>query len=139
MVKPILKDKDQYPDSNVLKEALKENYKTFQQMEQSISQEPYNLVGEWRYYNDGKAWLYKANYKKKTVFWLTVISTAFIVTFYFNEKNNQGVFSLPIEESLKENLKNAKPIGKLLPLQIEVSNSDPIEDILTLVDYKKKA
>ncbi|PKP08994.1 MAG: hypothetical protein CVU09_13085 [Bacteroidetes bacterium HGW-Bacteroidetes-4] len=37
---------------------------------------------QWRYYNDGKAWLCKVSYKKKTVFWLSVWEAYFKVAFY---------------------------------------------------------
>ncbi len=136
---PILKDKDIFPDSNVLRKALNDDFKIFQEFETTITNGEHKLVGEWRYYNDGKAWIYKAQYKKKTVFWLSVISTGFTVTFYFNGKNYEGVFDLSIEESIKDDFKKMELVGKLHPLQISVNNTNQIPDILDIIEYKKKS
>ena len=136
---PILKDKDLFPDNDVLRNALKDDFDIFQEFENTITNDTHKLVGEWRYYNDGKAWIYKAQYKKKTVFWLSVISTGFNVTFYFNEKNNEGIFDLPIEESIKDNFKNMELVGKLRPLQISIKNKNQITDIQEIIEYKKKS
>ena len=136
---PILKDKDLFPDNDVLRNALKDDFDIFQEFENTITNDTHKLVGEWRYYNDGKAWIYKAQYKKKTVFWLSVISTGFNVTFYFNEKNYEGIFDLPIEESIKDNFKNMELVGKLRPLQISIKNKNQITDIQEIIEYKKKS
>ncbi|MDC7125209.1 MAG: DUF3788 family protein [Spirochaetales bacterium] len=136
---PILKDKDLFPDNDVLKYALKDDFKIFQEFETTITNEVHKLVGEWRYYNDGKAWNYKALYKKKTVFWLSVISTGFTVTFYFNEKNYKGIFDLSIEDSIKDDFKKMELVGKLHPLQISVKNKNQISDIQEIIEYKKKS
>jgi Protein of unknown function (DUF3788) len=133
-----MKDKDIFPDNDVLRKALKDNFEVFQELETTITNDTHKLIGEWRYYNDGKAWLYKAQYKKKTVFWLTVISTGFIVTFYFNEKNYEGVFGLPISDIIKDNFQNTELVGKLRPLHINVNNKNQISDISELIEYKKK-
>lgn len=136
---PIMKDRNIFPDNDVLKKALKDKFEVFQELEISITNDIHKLVHEWRYYNDGKAWLYKAQYKKKTVLWLTVVSTGFIVTFYFNEKNYEGVFGLPIANTIKENFQNVELVGKLHPLQIYVNNFNQISDIQEIIEYKKKA
>ena len=136
---PILKDKDIFPDSDILRKALNDDFEIFQEFETTITNDKNKLVGEWRYYNDGKAWIYKAQYKKKTVFWLSVISTGFIVTFYFNEKNYEGVFELPIDNDIKDNFKNIELVGKLRPLQISVKNNAQIKDIQEIIEYKKKS
>ncbi len=136
---PILKDKDLFPDNDVLRNALKDDFDIFQEFENTITNDTHKLVGEWRYYNDGKAWIYKAQYKKKTVFWLSVISTGFNVTFYFNEKNYEGIFDLPIEELIKDNFKSMELVGKLRPLQISIKNKNQITDIQEIIEYKKKS
>jgi hypothetical protein len=136
---PILKDKNVFPDSEVLRKALNDDFEIFQELETTVTNDANKIAGEWRYYNDGKAWIYKAQYKKKTVFWLSVISTGFIVTFYFNEKNYEGIFDLPIDNAIKDNFRNIELVGKLRPLQISVKNKNQITDIQEIIEYKKKS
>ena len=51
---------------------------------------------EWRYYNDGKAWLCKVVNKKKTVFWLSIWEHYFKTSFYFTEKHLESIDALNI-------------------------------------------
>jgi hypothetical protein len=99
-----------------------------------------NLVTEWRYYNDGKSWLCKITFKKKTIIWLSVWENFFRVSFYFTEKNSVGIPALEINKEIKDNFEQAKKntIGKLIPLLIEVNSENQIADILKIAEYKKK-
>lgn len=92
---------------------------------------------EWRYYNDGKAWLGKAIYRKKTVVWLSVWEGFIKTTFYFTEKNRAGVSSLNISENTKSDFANIKAIGKLIPLVIEVNDEASLQDFRVMLNFKK--
>ena len=64
----LLRDPDIFPSEEVLRNALGEtNYNLFQGFVQNITSPTSGLAMEWRYYNDGKAWLCKVVNKKKTV------------------------------------------------------------------------
>lgn len=92
---------------------------------------------QWRYYNDGKAWLCKVSYKKKTVFWLSVWEACFKVAFYFTEKNSQGLMNLPLDASVKEAFLASKPIGKLLPMVFSITRVEQISEVMQVANYKK--
>lgn len=92
---------------------------------------------EWRYYNDGKAWLCKVTYKKKTVLWLSAWEGFFRTAFYFTEKHLEGIAALDISETIKEDFCKAKPIGRLIPMIIDVNDKKQLNDLLTIVRFKK--
>ena len=95
-----------------------------------------NLVMEWRYYNDGKAWLCKLLNKKNNMGWLSVWSTGFRLTFYFPDKVIDGVYELDIDNEIKETAKSAKPVGKSHPIIIAMNNSKKIKDAIKILEYK---
>jgi hypothetical protein len=45
---------------------------------------------------------------------------------------------LDIENSIKEDFKNSKNIGKLIPLTINMKTKEQIEDLLKIIEYTKK-
>lgn len=126
------------PTKKVLEHALGKTYEVYKELMDTVSGTNYQLIPQWHYYNDGKAWLCKVQYKKKTVFWLSVWERYFKITFYFTEKNSKGIFELDIDENIKKNFKEHKFIGKLLPLVLIINKKSQLEDALKIIDYKKR-
>lgn len=133
----LLREQGVLPEKEVLESALTGSYPVFEELMDIITGTEYGLVPEWNYYKDGKAWLCKVCYKKKTVFWLSVWDGYFKTGFYFTEKNGMGITGLDIEESLKEGFSRSKPIGKLIPLTVNVNKKEQIKNILGIIEYKK--
>lgn len=134
--KYVLSDKEVYPDDLILfshlgamkniwlsvLEFMKENYK--------------DSAGEWRYYNDGKQWLFKMVFKKKTVFWAALMEGTFRITFYFTGKATSIIENGSLTDTVKESFKNAKSYGALRPVSIAVAAASDLEDIYELVRIK---
>lgn len=134
----LLRDSGVFPSSVVLKDALGEAvYKVLESFLKKISADKYGLIIEWRYYNDGKAWLAKVIYKKKTILWLSVWKGFFKTSFYFTEKHLEAIATLDISENIKQEFAAAKAAGKLIPMIIEISTDEQLEDLLTVVQFKK--
>lgn len=133
---PLLKDPDVFPGTEVLKKVLDALFPVFEEFMKTAESDDLNLSPEWRYYKDGKAWLCKITFKKKTVVWLSVWPDCFKVAFYFTEKSGAGIPELDIDESLKTDYSNRKPIGKLKPLIIEVKKKSQLPDVYILLKYK---
>jgi hypothetical protein len=138
MEKPLLKDPDIFPDEIVLKGVLKSSYPVYQTFMTTVTGEPFDLVPQWRFYKDGGAWLCKVAFKKKTVFWLSIWDGFFKTTFYFTEKNGAGIAELNVDQKLKDIFNAGKWIGKLKPLTVSFEHADQIDDLLRIVDYKKR-
>lgn len=137
MESQLLREQDVYPSEIVIKQALGASYAVFAEFEKTITSNTFALVSEWNYYKDGKAWLCKVLYKKKTVFWLSVWPGFFKVSFYFTEKNRDVISSLSVDMDIKEAFMQAKPIGRLIPLTVNVNRKEQISDLLKLVECKK--
>jgi hypothetical protein len=66
--KMLLRDPEVFPSDEVLKDVFGDtNYNILNSFIETITNEEYGLTLEWRFYNDGKAWLGKTAHKKKTV------------------------------------------------------------------------
>lgn len=133
----LLRNADIYPSGEVLKDALGEIFGALDSFFKTITDEEYGLIIEWRYYNDGKAWLAKVLHKKKTILWLSVWEDFFKVSFYFTEKHLEAIAELNISESIKEDFCKAKPVGRLIPMIIDINTDNQLGDLLTVVRFKK--
>jgi hypothetical protein len=132
----LLRNPDVFPSNDVLQDTLGESiYEVLAYFLETITNE--DLTVEWRFYNDGKAWLSKVVHKKKTILWLSVWEGYFKTSFYFTEKHLEGIAALDISETIKEDFAKAKPSGRLLPMIINVNRQEQIEDILTIIRFKK--
>ncbi|HJG22377.1 MAG TPA: DUF3788 domain-containing protein [Enterococcus durans] len=69
---------------------------------------------DWRFYNDGKAWLSKGedkwttsrgSQKVKPIFWLSIWDGFFKVSFHFPEKMREELVTLSLREEIKEKIK----------------------------------
>ena len=137
MEAPLLTEPEIIPSEKLLSEVLGKSYAAFDSLMSTISQPEYGLDSQWNYYKDGKAWLCKMQYKKKTVFWLSVWDKYFKTGFYFTGNHAGGIYKLNINEKIKESLKNSNPIGKLIPLEISIRKKEQIKDVLKVIAYKK--
>ncbi len=133
----LLRDENIFPSEDVLKNALYNLYPVYKELMDTIESEKYGLTHQWNYYKDGKAWLCKISYKKKTVIWLSVLENYFKIGIYFTDKSGAGIKNLDISKDIKKDYASNKTIGKLKPVRINVHDKNQLEDILTLVEYKK--
>lgn len=132
----MLKDKEVYPHEEVLATVLKDHFTLYKQLVKTISGPDWGLSAAWKYYHDGKSWLCKVSYKKKTVCWLSVWDGFFKISFYFTEKNAGGIAALELSEKIRKRWAQSKRTGRLIPLLIEVDPTN-LKDVLTLAAYKK--
>lgn len=132
-----LRDAEIVPSDKVLKDTLGDVYDVLESFLATITNEAYLLNIEWRYYNDGKAWLCKVQHKKKTILWLSVWEGFFKVSFFFTEKHLEAIAALDISEAIKTELASAKAVGRLIPMIFNINNANQLEELLTVVHFKK--
>ena len=70
-----LRDEHIYPDEIVLRRVLGQSYEAYLDLLNLFQN--YEMNCQWRYYNDGKAWLCKVQKKKKTIAWMSAWSGCF--------------------------------------------------------------
>ena len=132
----MLADPNIFPENDILENILGKQYKYYQKFVEKLNEN--KLTIEWNYYKDGKSWLCKIINKKKTVCWLSVKDTGINLSFYFTEKNINGVKELEIDGKIKEMADKTKNVGKLLPIIFVIDNNDKINDALKIMEYKMK-
>ena len=122
--------------SATLKSALGRWFPIYETLTETLSQPPYDISPQWRFYKDGGAWLCKMSRKKETVFWISAWKPFLKCGFYFSQKSGEGISDLLIDPSLKSAYDAATPIGKLHPLVIELTAKKQLDDLYTVVSYK---
>lgn len=133
----LLRERTISPTKHTLENALGRSFAAYQELMNTITGKNYELLPEWRYYNDGKAWLCKVQYKKKTIFWLSAWDKYFRMAFYFTEKTGKGINELDIDANIKKTFTANKPAGRLFPLVINVTGKGQLKDALKVIEYKK--
>lgn len=146
--KQLLRNLDIEPTSEIIEECLGEAYKTYAKFIKELEQYDISLM-DWRFYNDGKAWLSKGEYKwitprgtnkVKPIFWLSIWEGFFKVSFFFSYDIQEELLQLPISQNAKESIKDAKPMGKtmrFMPVVLDVSNEVQLSDLYILSELRK--
>ena len=145
--KKLLRNPDIQPTSDIIAEALQDANDSYIKFLNELANQDIDL--EWRYYTDGKAWLGKGLYKwlgvrggqkVTTVFWLSIWEAFFKITIYIPEKARDDLFSLPLNNTVKQMINDSKQMGnrlKFFPLVFELNSNESFEQIHILFDFKK--
>ncbi|WP_291586684.1 DUF3788 family protein [Bacteroides sp.] len=130
-----LRDENILPTQEILETILCDSYPAFEELNTLLI--TMEIRPEWNYYKDGKAWLCKMMFRKKNMGWLHIYDGFFRVSFFFMERHLTAIADLNISDYIKEDFYKMKPIGKLLPMSIVVGNKEKLEDVLTVLRFKK--
>ena len=145
--KQLLRNPNIQPTSDIIAEALQDANDSYIKFLNELANQDIDL--EWRYYTDGKAWLGKGLYKwlgvrggqkVTTVFWLSIWEAFFKITIYIPEKARDDLFSLPLNNTVKQMINDSKQMGnrlKFFPLVFELNSNESFEEIHILFDFKK--
>ena len=112
MADKALGDPEIYPSDEVLASHL--GARAFAAFSEMLERNRAGLPGSedrWKYYNDGKLWLFNYSFKKKTLFWLSVEDGRFRTTFYLGPKAEDAVLGSAIPDELKAQYRDAKGRG----------------------------
>jgi hypothetical protein len=135
---PLLTDREIYPSPEVIFSIIGENESFWHKIMDYAHSKYDNVTGEWRYYNDGKRWLFKLSRKKKTVFWLGLVTGTFRITFYFPDKAETSIADSDLPERIKDGFIHAKRFGTLRAISSRIEGEQDVENILKLIDLKVK-
>jgi len=138
MEKPILKDINEYPDDKVLRRCLGEGKNAWDSFIDMIKENHPSFSAEWRYYNDGKNWLYKVTKKKKTICWISVYHNLFKTTFYFGDKAEDLITSSKLKKRYKDQFIHGKKYGKIRGITVEIKEITDLNATKALIDIKEQ-
>ncbi len=131
-----LTDPKQFPSDAVIASHLGKSRPHWEALFAFIHAERPDLVEQWRFYNDGKAWLMNVSRKKKTVFWLGVFEGGFRITAYFTDKAIDAIQSSPLSPELKEQFATGRSSGKLRAITVTFRKKRDVEDAKVLMALK---
>ena len=138
MKEPCLFDPDEYPDDEVLERHLGERKPVWDSFLSFIEETHPSFSTEWRFYKDGKRWLFKVTKKKKTICWVSVFEGMFSTTFYFSDKVEELLESSALKKEYLEQFANAKKYGKVRPLTVEILKLADLEATKILIPIREK-
>jgi len=138
MEKPCLNDKDVFPDDEVLSRCLGKAKATWDAFVAVLGESDPAISGEWRYYMDGKSWLYKVTKKKKTVCWVSVWVHAFKVTFYFPDRAEEPITASKLKAEYIDQFLHGKRYGKIRGVTVVAKRPTDLKTIRTLIDIKQQ-
>jgi hypothetical protein len=136
--KLVLGDKSVYPSEEILFSIIGDKKIVWQEIMSYVNQNYKNITEEWRYYNDGKQWLFKMQLKKKTIFWIGVLRDTFRITFYFGNKAEPLIVNSNLPGKMKDDFVSGKKYGKIRAISIRISGTGDLENIYRLVELKAK-
>lgn len=136
MEQQVLTNPQLSPTPELLQKVMSDNYANFDAVMTLLIER--GVISQWNYYKDGKSWLCKAQYKKKTVLWLSVWDDCFKLSIFFTEKTKEGIDTLDIDIAIKETFRLQKAAGKLIPLILDIRDCTLLSDIEQIVEYKMK-
>jgi len=142
----LLRNPNIQPSSDVIAEALGESNNAYIKFINELTS--HNIHLEWRYYDDGKAWLAKGLFKwtgvrggqnETTVFWLSIWDSFFKVTIYVPEKARADVLSLPLDNEVKLMIAASQQMGKLkyFPIVFDLCSDEMFETVFLLATFRE--
>jgi hypothetical protein len=134
----VFKDPSVKPNKENLFSILGNKGRLWQSIMKFMHENYPDVSEEWKYYNDGKRWLFRMNRKKKTIFWIGVLQDTFIVTFYFGDKAESWIESSSLPEKIKGDFKTAKRYGKIRGISTKMADEKDVDNVLKLAAIKLK-
>jgi hypothetical protein len=138
MEKPCLNNKDEYPDDEVLSRCLGAAKRAWDSFIELIEKDYPSFSGEWRYYNDGKSWLYKLTKKKRTICWVSVCSKAFKTTFYFPDRAEDLIVASKLTKEYVDQFTQGKRYGKIRGVTVVVRKPADLNATRALIEIKER-
>jgi hypothetical protein len=132
----VLSNKQIIPDDDLIFSIIRDRKKLWQSIMTHINNNYAGSSGEWNYYNDGKKWLFKLGYKKKTIFWIGILDDTFRVTFWFADKAQQLINESDVEDKIKEEFKSARKYGAVRAVSVIMNDQTDVDNVLKLIAIK---
>lgn len=145
----LLRDSNIKPTDKIIAEGLGEVSSIYTIFFEELKKNNISLT-DWRYYNDGKAWLSKGEYrwttsrgtsKIKPIFWVSIWKGFFKISFSFSESVKEKLLTLSLSEETKKMISLIKPNGnkmKSLSIVFDVYNDSLFNDIFILSEFRKE-
>jgi hypothetical protein len=129
-----LSDRNVYPDEMVLRGVLGRSFRAYGALLELFDRN--DMLYEWRYYMDGKAWLCKVQKKKRTIIWMSAWKGLMKATIYIPEKHLDALYDLPLSEATRERIRTTDNVGKSKPCIFEIRNQKVLKELNKVMQFK---
>jgi len=135
MNNPLLSDPKQFPNDKLLARLLGKAFPAWSAFLALLNKNYPQLRGEWRYYNDGKSWLFKVSRQATTACWVAVWDKYFTIAFYLNTRAEELVRDSSLDNALKQGFLHPEQTNKFRSIRVEMrkkSDLNPVEELLEI-------
>ena len=124
------------PDENLVFERIGDQSISWQKISDYLYKHHGDITSEWKFYNDGKCWMFRYLKKKKTVCWIGVLAATFRVGFWLSDKAEPLIEQSDLTESVKEDFRNAKRTKIGRGLAVVMTGPNDVESVIKLIELK---
>jgi len=133
----ILTDPNVQPTDELISLIIGEKTVYWQQILRYLRDNHSDITEVWRFYNDGKCWLYRTLRKTKTIYWAGILKDTFRITFYLSDKAEALIEESTLSENIKEEFWNTKG-SKFRAVTVVMYAAEDLENVLKLIEIKLK-
>ena len=134
----ILNDKSVTPTEDLVFSIIGDKRILWQQIMNYLQDNYRDITEVWKFYNDGKSWLFRTLKKGKTIFWIRVLEDTFRIAFYFGNKAEPIIEQSDLPKSIKIDFRNAKRFNTIRGISIEMTDEDDAVNAIKLIELKLK-
>jgi hypothetical protein len=134
----VLADKSVKPTNEIVFSIIGDKSALWQKTLSYLYDNYSDISEEWKYYNDGKSWLFRTLRKKKTLFWIRVLTDTFRIGFWFGDKAEIFIKQSDLPETIKNDFINAKRYKIGRGVSIIMSDYNDVENVIKLIQIKMK-
>ena len=134
----VLTDKSVKPDDELVFSVIGDKSILWREIINYLHENHADITEEWKFYNDGKCWLFRTIKKKKTIFWIGVTDGAFRVTFWLGDKAEPLILSSDLPDQIKNDFAEAKRYKIGRALSIIMADAEDVGSVITLIGIKMK-
>lgn len=134
----LLKDPLVIPNDDLVFSIIGEKKVLWQRIIGYLHENHTDISEVWRFYNDGKCWLFRTLKKKKTIFWVGLIDGTFRVSFYLGGKAEPFIAQSALPERMKNEFINDKNNSMFRSITIKMGDAEDVENVIKLIGIKLK-
>ena len=132
----VLNDKSVMPNEQIVFSIIGDKHILWQKIMKYLHDNHTDITEVWRYYNDGKSWLFRTMKKEKTIFWIRVLEDTFRIAFYFGDKAEPMIEQSDLPEGIKNDFRNAKRFNTTRGISIEMADPADVDNAIKLIELK---
>jgi hypothetical protein len=95
-----------------------------------------DITDVWRFYDDGKCWLFRTLKKKKTIFWVGILENTFRVSFYLSDKAIPLIAQSDLTQAIKNEYANFQSGRMGRSITIKITDAKDAENVIKLIEIK---